>query len=58
MLEGFVGGVVLFEQRGGVGKGPAFFGNDSGGGTDSDDCGGARVDRWGENGDAEGVVDS
>ena len=56
-LEGFVGGVVLFEQRGGVDEGLAFIGNDSGVGAGSDDCGGARVDWWDENGDGEGVVD-
>ena len=50
MLEGFVVGVVLFEQHGGVGKGLVFVGNASGGGVGSDDCGGARVDRWDKNG--------
>ena len=43
-LEGFFGGVVLFEQRSGVVEGPAFVGDDDGGGSGSDDCGGARVD--------------
>ena len=57
-LEGFVVGVILFEKRGGVGKGPAFVGDDGGGGSGSDDCDGARVDRWDENGGGEGVVDS
>ena len=54
-LEGFVDGVILFGQRGGVGKRPAFVGDDGGGGASSDDCGGARVDRWDENGGREGV---
>ena len=44
LLEGFVGGVVLFENSGAVGKGPLFVGDDDGGGAGSDDCGGARVD--------------
>ena len=47
----------MFEQRGGVGKLPEFVGDDGGGGAGSDDCGGARVDRWDENGGGEGVVD-
>ena len=54
MLEGFVGGVVLFEQCGGVSEGPVFVGDDDG----SDDCGGSRVDQRDESGDGEGVVDS
>ena len=58
LLEGFVGGVVLFEQRGGVGKVPEFVGNDGSSGAGSDDCTGARVDRWDENGGGEGVVES
>ena len=45
LLEGFVGGVVLFEQRGGVSKGRAFVGDDGGDGAVSDDCGGIRVDQ-------------
>ena len=57
LFEGFVGGVVLFEQRDVIGEGPAFVGNDGGGGAGSDDCGGARVDQWDENGGREGVVD-
>ena len=45
LLELFVGGVVLFEQRGGVGKGPVFVSDDGGGGSGSDYCSGTRVDR-------------
>ena len=56
-LEGFVGGVVFFEQCGGVGEGPTFIGDDGGGGASRDDCGGARVDQWDENGDGEGGVE-
>ena len=56
--EGFFGGVLFFEQCGGVSEGPAFSGDDSGGGAGSDDCGGARVDRRDESGGGEGVVDS
>ena len=37
LLEGFVGGVVLFEHHGGISEGPAFVGNDSGGVTGSND---------------------
>ena len=58
LLEGFVGGVVLFEHFSGVGEGTAFVDDDSSGGAGSDDCGGARVDRWDKNGGGEGVVDS
>ena len=56
LLEVFLVGVVLFEQRSGLGKGPAFNGNDGDGGAGSDDCGGSRVDRWDENGGGEGIV--
>ena len=56
MLEGFFGGVVLFEQCGGISEGPAFAGDDSGGGSGSDECGGARVDLRDKSGGAEGVV--
>ena len=49
---------LLFEQSGGVGKGPAFIGNGSSGGAGRDDCGGARVDRWDESSGGEGVLDS
>ena len=58
MLEGFVSGVVLFEQRSGAGKGLVFVGDDSGGSNGSNVCGGARVDRWDENGGGEGAVDN
>ena len=58
MIEGFVGGVVFFEQRGGIVEGTSFVGDDREGGAESDDCGGARVDRWDQNGGGEGVVDS
>ena len=58
LLDGFVIGVVLFEQRGGVGERLAFVVDDDGGGAGSDNCGGARVDRWDENGGGEGVLDS
>ena len=44
LLEGFVDGVVLFEQFGSVSEGLAFSGDDGGGGAGSDDCGGARID--------------
>ena len=50
MIEGFVGGVLLFEQCGGVGEGPEFVGDDGSGGSGSDGCSGAKVDRWDENG--------
>ena len=49
---------MMFEQCGCVGEEPEFVGNDSGGGASSDDCGGAKVDRWDENGGGKGVVDS
>ena len=58
LLEGLFSGVVFFEQCGNVSKGPAFVGDDGGGGSGSDDCDGSRVDRWDENGGGEGVVDS
>ena len=58
MLESFVGGVILFEHFGGVSEGPALVGNDGGGVDVSDDCGGARVERRGEIGGGEFVVDS
>ena len=57
LLEGFVGGVVFFEQCGGISEGPEFAGNEGGGGAGSDDCGGARVARRDESGGGEGVVD-
>ena len=50
LLEVFIGGVVLFEQRSGVGERLLSVGNDGGGGTGGDDCRGARVDLWDENG--------
>ena len=58
MLEGFVGGVLLFEQRDDISEGPAFLGNDGVGGAGSDDCSGARVDWRDESGGGESIVDS
>ena len=57
LLEGLVGGVVLFEQCGGVSEGLAFVVNDSSSGAGSDDCGGAMIDQRDKSGGVEGVVD-
>ena len=45
----------MFEQHCGVSEGPAFVGDDGGGGAGSDDCSGASVDRRDESGGGEGV---
>ena len=58
MLEGLIGGVVLFEQCSGVSEVPVFVGDDGGGGAGSDDCGGARVDQRDKSGGGEVIVDN